>query len=78
MSPSKTASGLPGVGLQERSEWEAAQRLKDGESGSRTVTDDTRPGGPVAREIRYTAPFARADRVADYTAAWQAFTERGL
>ncbi|HQQ66439.1 MAG TPA: hypothetical protein PLO55_09885 [Thermotogota bacterium] len=72
------SKGLPGVRFQERSEWEAAQRLKDGESGSRTVADDTRPGGPVTREIRYTAPFARADRVADYTAAWQAFTERGL
>ena len=40
------SKGLTGVGLRERSEWEALQELKDGESCSRMVKDDTRPAGP--------------------------------
>ncbi|NLH19413.1 MAG: hypothetical protein GX462_05085, partial [Thermotogaceae bacterium] len=72
------SKGLTGVGLRERSEWEALQELKDGESCSRMVKDDTRPGGPFEREVRYFAPFTLADRETDYAVAWREFERRGL
>ena len=37
---------------------------------SRTVTDDTLPGGPVERIIEYKAPFSRPHREHDYHQAW--------
>ena len=42
----------------------------------RTVRDDTLPGGPVDRTIQYVAPFALADREADYRTAWAHFEQR--
>ncbi len=39
----------------------------------RPILDDTQPGGPTQRIIRYTAPFTRADREADYRVAWAHF-----
>ena len=36
----------------------------------RQITDDTRPGGPVSREIEYVAPFTLCDREDDYRVAW--------
>ncbi|MEB3205476.1 MAG: hypothetical protein VKP57_12355, partial [Candidatus Sericytochromatia bacterium] len=61
--------GLPGVGLT-RSEWNGVRHLPPGEVVTRTVTDDTQPGGPRQRVIEYVAPFDRRDRVADYATAW--------
>lgn len=40
----------------------------------RTITDDTQPGGPVERTIRYVAPFDRCDREKDYETAWEFFS----
>ncbi len=42
----------------------------------RPVRDDTLPGGPVERTIQYVAPFALADREADYRTAWAHFEQR--
>ena len=43
---------------------------------TRTVTDDTLPGGPVNRVIEYEAPFSRPNRKNDYAQAWAAFSSR--
>lgn len=43
---------------------------------SRTITDDTQPGGPVERTIEYIAPFDRCDREQDYETAWKFFVEK--
>lgn len=64
-----TASkGLPGVGFS-RPEWEKIRGMQDGVV-TRTITDDTQPGGPVERTITYLAPFDRCDREEDYRAIW--------
>jgi hypothetical protein len=70
------SKGLPGVGFS-RSEW---NDIKDMTSGtvSRTIMDDTLPGGPQERTITYAAPFDRCDREADYATAWAAFGKRGV
>ncbi len=49
--------------------------IKDLMSGtiSRTIMDDTLPGGPRERTITYTAPFDRCDRETDYEIAWAFF-----
>lgn len=43
---------------------------------SRTVSDDTIPGGPIKRVIEYIAPFDRCDREQDYEIAWKYFEEK--
>lgn len=43
---------------------------------TRTITDDTMPGGPVERTIEYVAPFDRCDREQDYETAWNFFEEK--
>ena len=43
---------------------------------TRTITDDTMPGGPVERTIEYVAPFDRCDREQDYETAWKFFEEK--
>ncbi|HFH2958017.1 Eco57I restriction-modification methylase domain-containing protein [Pseudomonas aeruginosa] len=48
-------------------------QLADGTVIERMVLDDTQPGGPINRIIRYTAPFTLADREADYRSAWAFF-----
>lgn len=40
---------------------------------SRTILDDTLPGGPVERTITYEAPWTLCDRVKDYRVAWELF-----
>lgn len=53
-----TASkGLTGVGFS-RPEWEPIKTMKSG-TVSRTILDDTLPGGPRERTIVYEAPFDR-------------------
>ena len=68
------SKGLPGVGFS-RSEW---NEVKDMTSGtvSRTVMDDTMPGGPIERTIIYEAPFDRCDREKDYEIVWAEFERR--
>ncbi|HCL4184675.1 TPA: class I SAM-dependent DNA methyltransferase, partial [Pseudomonas aeruginosa] len=48
-------------------------QLDDGTVIERMILDDTQPGGPINRIIRYTAPFTLADREADYRVAWAHF-----
>lgn len=52
-------------------------QLADGTIIERMVLDDTQPGGPINRIIRYTPPFTLADREADYRVAWAHFEARG-
>ncbi len=68
------SKGLPGVGFS-RAEWNDIKDLKSG-TVSRTVTDDTMPGGPVERTITYVAPFDKCDREEDYRTVWAEFERR--
>ncbi|WP_314017858.1 Eco57I restriction-modification methylase domain-containing protein [Stutzerimonas degradans] len=52
-------------------------KVPDGTVIERPILDDTQPGGPIHRNIRYTAPFTLADREADYRVAWAYFESRG-
>lgn len=52
-------------------------QLPDGTVIERPILDDTQPGGPVERTIRYIAPFTLADREADYRIAWSFFENAG-
>ncbi len=52
-------------------------QLADGTVIERWVLDDTQPGGPINRIIRYTAPFTLADRESDYRVAWEHFAAQG-
>jgi hypothetical protein len=79
-----TASkGLTGVGFPRKGSGRGANKttgwedIADMSSGtvSRTIVDDTLPGGPVERTITYEAPFDRCDRVEDYRVAWEFFKE---
>ncbi|MCX5943511.1 MAG: hypothetical protein NTU65_10730, partial [Cyanobacteria bacterium] len=75
-----TASkGLVGVGFPRKGKgrgaakeigWEDIAEMQSG-SVSRTIVDDTLPGGPVERTITYEAPFDRCDRVGDYRVVWE-------
>jgi len=62
--------------------WEDVQskdgqpQVPDGTVIERLVRDDTLPGGPVDRVIKYVAPFGLADREADYRVAWAHFEQR--
>lgn len=62
--------------------WEDVQpkygqpQLPDGTVVERTVRDETLPGGPIDRVVRYVTPFALADREADYLVAWAHFEQR--
>ena len=55
--------------------WEDIKTLQTG-TVTRTITDDTQPGGPVERTITYHAPFDRCNREQDYEAAWANFEKR--
>lgn len=81
-TPSK---GLVGVGFPRKGKgrgaakeigWEDIAEMQSG-SVSRTILDDTLPGGPVERTITYEAPFDRCDRVGDYRVVWEYFEGRG-
>ncbi|MDT4797063.1 hypothetical protein FQZ97_296620 [compost metagenome] len=50
-------------------------QLVNGTVIERPILDDTQPGGPINRTIRYTAPFTLADREADYRVAWAFFEQ---
>ncbi len=65
---------LTGVGYTRRE----FNEIKDAQSGvfTQTITDDTKPGGPVERIIEYVAPFDRCDRQEDYETVWAQFVER--
>ncbi|MCB0288740.1 MAG: hypothetical protein KDH97_00640 [Calditrichaeota bacterium] len=69
------SKGLPGVGFS-RPEWNEIKEMQSG-TVTRTITDDTLPGGPRERTISYAAPFDKCDREEDYRVVWEAFLERG-
>ena len=82
-----TASkGLTGVGFPRKGSGRGANKTTGWEdicemtSGpvSRTIIDDTLPGGPIERTITYEAPFDRCDRVKDYRVAWEFFEKEGV
>lgn len=58
-----------------RAEWE---NIKGATSGTftRTILDDTIPGGPIERTIEYVAPFDNCYREQDYEEVWRHFEER--
>jgi hypothetical protein len=64
---------VPGVGFS-RPDWEKIRHMTS-DSVTRTVQDDTKPGGPYERVIEYCAPFDQCDREADYATAWKFFDE---
>ena len=78
-----TASkGLTGVGFPRKGKgrgaakttgWEDIQHETIG-TFTRTILDDTLPGGPVERTISYEAPWSLCDRVEDYRVAWEFFS----
>ncbi|MFS2162481.1 Eco57I restriction-modification methylase domain-containing protein [Variovorax sp. Varisp62] len=51
-------------------------RVPDGTVVTRTVRDSTQPSPPQDRQIQYIAPYALADREADYRVAWAHFAVR--
>ncbi len=75
-----TGVGFPrkgsGRGANKSTGWEDIQDMNSG-TVSRTIIDDTQPGGPVERTITYEAPFDRCDRVDDYKTAWAFFEKEG-
>jgi hypothetical protein len=81
-----TASkGLTGVGFPRKGSgrganktigWEDIAAMKTG-SVSRTILDDTLPGGPVERTITYEAPWSTCNRVEDYRVVWGFFEKEG-
>jgi hypothetical protein len=81
-----TSKGLAGVGFPRKGSGRGANKttgwedICDKTSGtvSRTIIDDTLPGGPVERTITYEAPFDRCDRVEDYKNAWAFFEKEGI
>jgi hypothetical protein len=73
-----TGVGFPrkgsGRGANKTTGWEDIQNMKTG-NVSRTILDDTLPGGPVERTITYEAPWTLCVRVQDYRLAWEFFEE---
>jgi hypothetical protein len=51
-------------------------QVPDGTVVTMQVQDDTQPGGPRTVHRRFIAPFARANREADYRVAWEFFRSR--
>jgi len=68
------SKGLTGVGFS-RQEWNKIKDMKSG-NASRTITDDTLPGGPIERTIVYESPFDRCNREEDYETVWKEFEKR--
>ena len=73
-----TGVGFPrkgsGRGVNNSTDWEDIADMKSG-NVSRTIVDDTLPGGAVERIITYEAPFDLCDRVHDYRSAWEFFDD---
>lgn len=59
-----------------RPDFEKIKNAPAGEVFTRTIMDDTQPGGPRERTIEYVAPFDKCDRVEDYKTAWKFFTQK--
>jgi hypothetical protein len=68
-----SSKGLPGVGF-DRAKWNEYKDMTEG-TVTRTITDDTLPGGPRQRTITYHAPFDRCNREEDYKISWKSLQE---
>lgn len=55
---------------------EGKAEVPDGTVVERPIRDATTPGDPVTRIVQYVAPFALADREADYRTAWAHFEQQ--
>lgn len=62
--------------MYKRGDFNRIRNAKAGEIFTRTIMDDTKPGGPCERTIAYAAPFDKCDRIEDYAAAWDFFEEK--
>lgn len=71
---------LTKAGLRVETGSSAFSSVKEMSDGwvERDITDDTLPGGPVERTVRYEAPFDRSDREADYATAWEFFEKEAV
>lgn len=69
-----TRSGA--YGWDEIRQLQEAGQLPDGSIVSHSVPNDTLPTGLFLQERQYTAPFALANREADYRIAWAFFAEQ--
>ncbi len=69
-----SSKGLPGVGFT-RPEWNEIKNMKSG-TIERIIIDDTLPGGPKERTIKYKAPFDFCNREKDYEEIWMVFENR--
>ena len=71
-----TVTTPDGHGKTSKFGWDDIRQMQDagklpaGSTVTTTVVDDTQPGGPQTRTRVYTAPFALANREADYRIAW--------
>ena len=65
-----------GDSTYKRPDFEKIKNAPAGKVFTRTITDDTQPGGPRERTIEYVAPFDKCDRVEDYKTAWRFFTQK--
>lgn len=59
-----------------RPDFEKIKNAPAGKVFTRTIMDDTQPGGPRERTIEYVAPFDKCDRVEDYKTVWKFFTQK--
>ncbi|MCI1211576.1 MAG: hypothetical protein LKF93_07020 [Bifidobacterium tibiigranuli] len=62
--------------IYKRADFNRIRNAKAGEIFTRTIMDDTKPGGPCGRTIAYAAPFDKCDRIDDYAAAWAFFEDK--
>ncbi|VXC99877.1 N-6 DNA methylase [Pseudomonas sp. 9AZ] len=69
-----TRSGA--IGWDDIRQLQEAGLLPDGSIISHRVLNDTLPSGPFMQERQYTAPFALANREADYRIAWAFFASQ--
>jgi hypothetical protein len=63
-------------GWDEIRQLQEAGQLPDGSIVSHSVPNDTLPSGPFMQARQYTAPFALANREADYRIAWAFFANQ--
>ncbi len=63
-------------GWDEIRQLQEAGQLPDGSIVSHSVPNDTLPTGPFMQARQYTAPFALANREADYRIAWPFFAKQ--
>ena len=64
------------LGASKPSRQEFESKRDAGQNIEVTYTDDTLPGGPRERTVRYEAPYDMCDRIEDYRTAWKYFSDK--